>query len=428
MFWNVRNLSRTITRPGVRGLGLPPEERAWALRLTVDHYLRPDLVLLVETGVDSAEILGTLFASDYWLLVSPVVSTDGETYTALVRKDTNGFWMSEWSALIPGTGTFRQGVVFRQMAMLPMQNAVPVRDFIVLHARATTNDEARLQFIDQLLAAYDALPQPLGGTPPVVFVGDFNFKADLVSAVAETLPGFQFLGPGTLTLPLATSVRTWITSLAAQETLSEPYDLAWARGLGNTTAIAERIDPVFPAKFEGLLAIVIFRKLEAAIAALGQIPAGPGLPDDNVVADIQVALDQLAWGSSVVRDNQDLQMDTRLTDAVNNANSAGDAKGLENASLMTNYFTSIKQLMVDFTSSVEKLGIGNLNSFGQNWVLSALQSFNLNITAALSHIGYNINLPGFGDPASLRNAIFAAGVSDHLPILICIPDTDTGLG
>lgn len=216
MFWNVRNLSDCIVRPGVRGHGLSMEERIrFAVLPTLKRY-EPDVFFILETGPDAdyaIQVLGEIaYNIDKKLSLGDAAQ---ESCIVGVKKEFN---FSKIKLVGENRGAltgFRKGIEIENGDIT----------LVVLHAPSPSYTlDTRLNVIANIIDIY-------GKKKNVFFFGDLNIENKDFFGFQQEMNnyGLFFAGPNE-----NTSLRSFLTQLALQtknDFALEPqlnrYDQVW---------------------------------------------------------------------------------------------------------------------------------------------------------------------------------------------------------
>lgn len=223
--WNARNLSETITRPGVRGRGLRLIFRINNIISNIRAW-QPDIVFLLEAGSDSDEVAAYISSMSvgYSAIHSDV--TQDESYIMLVKTGLAD--IIGRPRMIGTNSNYRQGW------FVPVTSGRETYNLVVLHAPSPSHTiDDRLAVIVDVVRQAKALDR----ANPILLMGDLNIKvaeqADLTRVL--TGEGFTFLGPKQPNgSPALTSLRKFTTIALTGGTGaaidSQPYDQFWEYG------------------------------------------------------------------------------------------------------------------------------------------------------------------------------------------------------
>lgn len=263
MFWNVRNLSANLNRPGVRGRGVWLNTRAKEVgkdiaSLGKEHEI--DQVFLLEMGPDAYEPLkppdggGSITTINYIGLMAtmniPKTDTsvtptyipigwntgatqslntqfEGETVGFMQRSGTSyplsaqDQPMSEDDTFLPeytliGSDDYRKGAYFQYENM----------SICVLHAPSPSHPiHTRLSVIKSVLNPQSPTQKP------DIFLGDLNIKDTEFSQLKKEMDqlGYRFAGPGVEGNQVPTSLCKFTTITKGADSGSQPYDQVWVK-------------------------------------------------------------------------------------------------------------------------------------------------------------------------------------------------------
>ena len=243
--WNVRNLSATLTRGKSKPWDPYLDERIRSIMDAV-KTVKPDIVLLLETGDDADTRISKWFPSGYTFRVSRVSGkqnidnnqmSTGETYVIAWKRN-----VQDKKQLTIETDQEPNGRVkvvvdaahpneYRGAAYLRCRFANS-RKFViaVLHAPSPSHPvQLRQEVIRGILKSLK--DQFKGHT--LLLCGDLNFKANEQERLKDALPSsFKHRGPFLEddSTPEATSRRKFKTVLVQGESDSQPYDQVWSQG------------------------------------------------------------------------------------------------------------------------------------------------------------------------------------------------------
>jgi hypothetical protein len=217
MCWNVRNLSDTMTRQGVRGRGVGLARRVKSIALTIKKYA-PSITILLETGVDG----------DY---VSDIIENNVPGYKAFVSGDSGGgetyvvvynpyLIQIKVNQLIGNVDGYRKAIL--------LGIKIDAIEFVLvsLHAPSPGHDiSIRLQVIQDAIKTASAL-YPKSS---IIFCGDLNIKLTEYENFKKAMPA-NFIHAGPFDAdgknPASTSLRKYFNALLGNHE-SQPYDQFW---------------------------------------------------------------------------------------------------------------------------------------------------------------------------------------------------------
>lgn len=274
VFWNVRNLSFTLNRPGAVDSAQQVFRKIQAIGKNLARS-RTDIAVLIELGSDGADVASRVaaYAPGYAAIASGLTGGDdeqeAETYGVVYNTKTVS------PVQFPGTGSaimlLTNIVNYRQAAVAGFR--MSGRNFLVAayHGPSVSGAAApvRLTLVKEMLVALSN-QFPVAGFVgvPVFFGGDFNIKAEEMLAF-DTMNdlfggnGFAFLGPGTLAVPQATSLKKLPNILLNSNYDSQPYDRIYVRGADNITSVNAHIGNVeLPARLTTSFYNDVLRKIE----------------------------------------------------------------------------------------------------------------------------------------------------------------------
>ncbi len=166
--WNVRNLSNTIARPGVRGRGLLLDFRIQTVAFNIKR-MSPHLAFILETGPDGATVADELNALLPHHTVEASNTTEGESY--LIVKANKFIRHVQGHALIPTVEGYRAGLLV-SLRIATERHPRSVRVNIgVLHAPSPGHN------IDDRMACIEAVARGIKQPGVTSFLmGDLNIK------------------------------------------------------------------------------------------------------------------------------------------------------------------------------------------------------------------------------------------------------------
>ncbi len=283
--WNVRNLGDKFTRPGARGRGMPVEFRVMYSVVRTIEAQEPDVVVLLETGVDatdlvkpfldrldnySSEVSEPLTPADAYLppgaTPPPAGAVDegAETYT--IAWNTNTVELVDSTPPAPaaagpaaappppppaaaaaappaalitlldsGVKEFRKAclVSFRTLS----EDITPAKklNVVALHAPSSSASVPERLTVITTVVENAKKHLPPGPVPPqFLFCGDLNIESADIPKLATALvtAGLTFLGPGgDATSPEETSLRQLKAMVEAKDFRSNPFDQFWGAAI-----------------------------------------------------------------------------------------------------------------------------------------------------------------------------------------------------
>lgn len=275
-FWNVRNLSFTLNRPGAVDSAQQVFRKIQAIGKNLAQS-RTDIAVLIELGSDGADVASRVaaYAPGYAGIASGLTGSgdeqEAETYG--VVYNTNTVSPVQFPGPEGAIVLLTDIVNYRQAAVAGFQT-ISGRNLLVAayHGPSVSGAAAaiRLNLISKMLAALsNQFPVAGFAGVPVFFGGDFNIKAEEGGQAFDTMNavfignGFKFLGPGTLAVPQATSLKKLPNILLNSNYDSQPYDRIYVRGADNITSANAHIGNVeLPARLTASFYNDVLRKIE----------------------------------------------------------------------------------------------------------------------------------------------------------------------
>ncbi|HYG16360.1 MAG TPA: endonuclease/exonuclease/phosphatase family protein [Bacteroidia bacterium] len=223
--WNARNLSETITRPGVRGRGLRLIFRINNIIANIRAW-QPDIVFLLEAGSDSDEVAAYISSMSVGYSAIHSNVTQDESYIMLVKNSIAS--MVGRGQMVGTINNYRQGW------FVPISSNRQTYNLVVLHAPSPSHS-----LNDRLAVIADVVQDAkrIDSANPILLMGDLNIKVAEQADLTRTLTaeGFTFLGPKQANgSPALTSLRKFTTIALTGGTGgaidSQPYDQFWEFG------------------------------------------------------------------------------------------------------------------------------------------------------------------------------------------------------